>query len=344
MTIGKPMRIAALALTMASTILTEANALQRGAPAYPLGVDTLYPADLPPIPGLFLLSYTLDYQIKNIKDGKGNDLFGGFSGRVTGVGLRPIYVWDTTVFGARPVSYLVAPIMNRSFGANTINIPGGPTAPFSAVNRGKYSQSSSGVGDLFFGQVLDWKLNHGISAFVGFEVSVPTGDYDKNKFFNIASNNYYTFTPNVGITWRSPDNYHASLKVQYSTSTQNEQGAPGLLASGIDLARYQSGDFLTVEYAVGIGLSALGLSKDWGLDVAGFALVQTTSDYQNGNLIPNSKSRLFGVGPQLRYNFGPAALAVKVEREFGARNSTEGNRYWFQIGFPLWIKNAPSHS
>lgn len=335
----KTMRMAALPLILASAVVTQANALERGAPGYPLGVDTLYAADLPPITGLFLLNYTLNYDIKNVKDGKGNDLFGGFGGRVTGDGLRPLYVWDTTVFGAKPITYLVVPIIDRSFGADTLRIPGGPTVPFSAVNRGSNSQSNTGVGDLFIGQVLDWKLGQELSAFVGFEAELPTGDYDKNRFFNIASTNYYTFTPNAGLTWRSTDNNHASLKVQYSTSTQNRQNTPGDLAPGIDLAGYQSGDFVTVEYAAGVGLS-----KQWGLDLVGFAMVQTTDDKQNGVRLPDSKSKLFGIGPQLRYNFGPGALALKVEHEFGGRNSPEGNRYWFQIGFPLWVPNAPTPS
>lgn len=323
---------AATAVLGSVAFSTPVQALQRGAPSYPIGVDTLYPADLPPISGFFLLTYGLNYDIHNVKDGKGNDLFGGFDGRVTGVGLRPLYVWDTTVLGARPITYAVLPIIDRSFSASTLNIPGGPTVPFAAVNLGKTSQNTTGLGDLFIGQVFDWKLGSGVSAFVGFEATLPTGDYDKNRFFNIASTNYYTFTPNAGLTWRSPENHHLSIKLQYSTSTQNRQDAPGLLPTGIDLAGYQSGDFVTVEYAAGIGLT-----KEWGLDLAGFGLVQTTDDKQNGVTIPDSKSRLFGIGPQLRYNFGAGALALKLEHEFGARNSPEGNRFWIQAGFPLWV-------
>lgn len=334
--VTRAMWIAALAPMLASVTVTEANALQRGAPVYPIGVDTLYTADLPSIPGLFLFDYALNYDINNVKDGHGNNLFGGFNGRVTGDGLRPLYVWDTTVFGARPISYVVVPILNQSFSASTINIPGGPTVPFSALNHGKNSQNITGLGDISIGQLLDWKLSKELSADVGIEVALPTGDYDKNQFFNIASTNYYTFSPNAAITWRSADNNHASLKIQYSMSTQNAQNTPGTLAPGIDLAQYHSGDFFAAEYAAGFGLS-----KEAGLDLVGYALVQTTSDSQYGVNIPNSKTRLFGLGPQFRYNIGPGAVAVKVEHEFAAVNSPQGNRIWIQFGLPLWLQNGP---
>jgi hypothetical protein len=335
-TLTRTMWVAGLAPVLAGALVTPANAGQRGAPVYPLGVDTLYPADLPPVSGLFLLVYGLDYQIDNVKDGKGDNLFGDFSGRVTGIGFRPVYVWKTSILGAKPVSYVVIPIVNRHFSAGTINIPGGPTIPFSAVNLGDRSQNNTGISDISVGQVLSWHMQHGISTFVGFEAGLPTGDYNKNRFFNIASTNYFTFAPNVGVTWRSSHNDHASLKVQYSFTTQNRQDAPGSLAPGLDLAKYKSGDFLTVEYAAGVGLT-----KRLGLDVAGFAMVQTVDDKQNSVRLSDSKSRLFAIGPQLRYNVGPGAVAFKVEHEFGGRNSPQGNRIFFQFGIPLSVPKGP---
>lgn len=334
---AKKVRIAALAPILAGAVVTHAYALQRGAPVYPIGVDTLYPADLPQIPGLFLFNYALDYQIDNVKNNKGDNLFGGFSGRVTGLGLRPVFVWDTSIFGARPVTYFVLPIINESFKASSINIPGGPTVPFGAVNRGKSLENIAGIGDISIGQILDWSLGRGIYTDVGFEAALPNGNYNENRFFNIASTNYFTFSPNAAITWRSPDNAndHLSLKIQYSVSTKNRQTTPGQLPPGIDLANYQSGDFVTAEYAAGIGIT-----KNLGLDLVGFALLQTTDDKQNGATLPGNSSKLFAIGPQIRYNIGPGAVAFKVEHEFGAQNSPEGNRIWLQIGFPLWIPKA----
>lgn len=336
-------RIAAAVLSACATFwCSEASALPRGAPQYPSGVDTLYAADYPPIPGLFMFGYGLRYEIDNVRDGNGRRTFNGFRGSVTGFALRPLVVWDTTFLGARPISYIVLPFLNTDITARSVNTfapPGAPVPaqlPYSALNGGRNGQSNFGLGDITLSQNLNWKFGKEWSFNAGIDIWAPVGDYNKNRFFNVAATNAWTFYPGAELTWRSEENHHFSFKAQYGFSTRNAQNGPDIFTpNGLSLARYQGGQHVILEGAVGYGVT-----KAIGVDLTGFALIQTTSDKQFGQNVANSKTQLFGLGPQLRFNVGPGAIAVKWQKEFDARNSPQGNRFWIQAGIPLWIPES----
>lgn len=337
---GNIVATGALVAAMA-TAATQANALQRGAPQYPIGVDTLYAADYPAIPGLFLFSYGLHYNIGSIRDGQGRSVFNGYRGSVTGIAFKPTIVWDTTIFGARPVTFIVIPLLNRAARADSVNTfapaPAPANVPFSNIlGGGRSSESRFGLGDMTFAQALNWKFSGGWSLNVGLDVYAPTGDYDKNRFFNIGSANAWTFYPNVAVTWRSPENHHLSLKAMYGFATRNAQTDTDIFtASGQSLARYQSGQHLILEGAAGVGIT-----PTVGLDMTAYTLIQTTPDYQNGVKVQNSYTRSLGLGPQLRINVGPGAIAFRYQREFNVRNGPQGDRFWVQFGVPLYVPGA----
>ncbi len=213
----------------------QVQALQRGTPNYPVGVDSLYAADYPPVPGLFMFAYGLHYSIDRIRDGRGRKVFNGFEGNVTAIAIRPVVVWDTTIFGARPVTFVVLPFLNRDFKADTVNTyappPAPATVPFSAANAGKDSQSNFGLADMTISQNLNWKFDGGWSLNLGIDAWAPTGDYKKNRLFNIGAANSWTFYPSAAVTWRSPDNHHVSFKAQYGFSTKNTQKSADLLGA-----------------------------------------------------------------------------------------------------------------
>lgn len=329
-TFARPARYGA-ALALMVGVATPAEALQRGMPQYPIGVDMLYAADYPPVTGLFLFGYGLHYTIDNVRDGLGREIFNGFQGTVSGFALKPTYVWDTMFLGARPVTFLVQSFLYRDFSASTVNTfapsPAPATVPFTAGHE------NFGLGDLNVSQNLNWKLDKGWSVNLGLDVWLPTGDYDKNRFFNVGSANAWTFMPGVAVTWRSPDNHHFSAKAQYAISTKNRQSGPDdFTATGLSLANYRSGQFLAMEGAVGYGVT-----KEIGLDLTGYAIIQTTPDAQNGADVANSKTQVFGIGPQLRYNIGGGAIAVRYQKEFDVKNAPQGDRFWVQAGIPLWM-------
>jgi hypothetical protein len=323
---------------------TSAHALQRGAPQYPTGVDTLYAADYPPIPGVFMFAYGLHYNIDNIRDGQGRKVFNGFRGNVTGLALKPTIVWDTTIFGARPVTFVVLPFLHRNLSADSVNTfapPGAPVPPqlpFSLINNGKNGQQNFGLSDITISQNLNWKLGNGWSVNLGFDIWAPTGDYKKDRFFNVGSTNSWSFYPSLAVTWRSPQNHHLSFKAQYGFSTKNAQTATDAFTNfGQSIANYQSGQHWIFEGAAGIGIT-----ENIGLDITGFALIQTTPDKSNGIAIADSKTQKFGLGPQLRINVGPGAIAIKYQKEFDVKNAPQGDRFWIQAGIPLWVPNAPA--
>lgn len=318
---GGPVRLAALALGLALSVTgREATALETGLPAYPIGVETLYPAAFPPVPGVFINFYALQYSINNVRDAEGRKVFTRFEGDVTAAALRPFVVWDTEILGARPVTFITLPVFYRDVSA-AVDVPT-PAGPLTVFEGG---QTRTGFGDVSIAGLLSWHRPGGLSWTAGFETFIPTGDYRARQAFNIGVTNTYTFYPQASVTWRPAGNHHASLKLMYGIPLRNES------------TDYRSGQHIIAEAAVGIGIT-----ETIGLDLTGYALFQTTDDDAPGRSFPNgNRTRLYGVGPQLRVNVGPGAFSVSWQREFGARNAPEGDRFFFRIGLPLYVPQPP---
>ncbi|WP_376099839.1 transporter [Roseomonas sp. CCTCC AB2023176] len=320
---GRPARLATLAagLLLSTVWGREARSLENGLPAYPIGVETLYPAAFPPVPGLFINFYTLQYSIDNVRDAEGRKVFTRFDGDVTASAVRPFVVWDAEILGARPVTFVTLPVLYRHVSAAIdADTPAGPLTVFQG------SQNRTGFGDVSVAALLAWNRPGGLSYTAGFETFLPTGDYRAREDFNIGVTNTYTFYPQASVTWRPPGNHHASLKLMYGIPLRNGS------------TDYRSGQHLIAEAAAGVGVT-----DTVGLDLTGYALVQTTDDNAPGRSFANgNRTRLFGVGPQLRVNVGPGALSVSYQREFGARNAPEGHRFFFRIGLPLYVPNPPA--
>ncbi|KQT44594.1 hypothetical protein ASG43_14855 [Aureimonas sp. Leaf454] len=292
-------------LSPLSAVALESN------PPYPIGVDTLYAAAYPPVTGLLLNTYSLYYSADTFKDVNGNETLADFDLDIAVQAFRVVGTWDAEILGARPISYLILPGFHMD----------GALSPVAGLN---FEDERFAVGDISFGQLLQWTSGPW-SLTAGAEIYAPTGSYKEDRTFNVGTN-VWTFYPQVAATYMDASNNHASLKLQYGFQTEN------------DATGYQNGQHAIIEAAVGIGAT-----QQLGLDLAGFALLQTTDDEIAGARDPakGGRTRLFGIGPQLRYNFNGGALTAKWQTEFGARNTAEGNRFWFQLGIPLSVK-APT--
>lgn len=306
-----PITVCAACTLLLSVPATPAGALE-GLPAYPAGVGTLYDAAYPKQPGLYAYTYNIYYSADSFKDTDGNEKFESFDFDLGASAIRPIVVWDTRILGARPVSWAVTSV-HYFDGSGSVLAP----ASGGGVQEVGFGNDRFGIGDTSIAQVLNWRLeNWSIAA--GLEIYTPTGEFDEDDSFNVGTN-VFTFYPQVSATYRDADNNHVGAKLYYGISTENPD------------TNYQSGDHLILEGAAGIGIT-----DRIGLDLTGFALLQTSDDEAPGTTLPDGgRSRLFGVGPQLRYNVGGGAISVKGQYEFGARNSPEGVRVWLQFGVPI---------
>jgi hypothetical protein len=296
---------------------SPASALEQ-LPQYPIGVGTVYDAFYSPVPGWTAYIYSLNFT-DGFKDFKGDKFPPNSSLAANAIAFRPLYVWNAQFLGARPISWASVPV---AYFDGTLNLQsvGGPLI----------HETDWMLGDASLAQGLSWHFGKNWSAQASLEVFFPTGPYSTaaNHPFNLSSN-VVSFYPNVSATyWNHDSNDTLTLKFQYITSTENTA------------RHYQNGDSVTVEGAAGLGLERFGLNRNLGLDLVGFALTQIEDD--SGTDVPaGRRSELYGLGPQLRYNFERGGLAVKWEHEFDGKGVCQGERLWAQTAFPLFSAAKP---
>jgi hypothetical protein len=303
-------RAAALSGCLAAA--PAANAYEQP-PQYPIGVGTVYDSFYSPVPGWTGYIYNANLNDPTFKSFSGNSQFNHFDLGVNAVAGRLLYVWDTTVFGARPITWATAPV---AFVNGQIDLGGGA----SAGNSGVY------LGDASIAQGLSWHFGPNWSASAAFEVFLPTGPYSTDRTFNFGANIYGFYTELGATYWNHDTNDTFTFKFMDIASTINPA------------TQYQNGNAIEMEGGAGIGLGRFGLNKNLGLDVVGFAFVQVEGDSGAGAAAVGAlgqKSQLFGLGPQIRYNFEHGGLAVKWEHEFDARGFSQGERVWAQLAFPV---------
>jgi hypothetical protein len=186
------------------------------------------------------------------------------------------------------------------------------------------------IGDMSIAQGLSWHFGPNWSAQASLEIFLPTGPYSTSRVFNFGAN-VVSFYPNAGVTyWNHETNDTFTAKLQYIMSTENKA------------THYQNGNSVEMDWGIGIGLGRFGLNKNIGIDLVGFALIETGEDSGPGAAgSPTKKTQLFGVGPQFRYNFEHGGFAIKWEHEFGAKGIGEGERLWAQTAFPLSFGPKP---
>ena len=188
-----------------------------------------------------------------------------------------------------------------------------PVAAGSVTIDGFSDSGPQGFGDFIFSPLLQWN-NHtlfGLPYYHRFEVhtSAPTGQFDKDSTFNPGCN-VWTVAPYYAQTlWFLPYNLEVSFRHQWRYVTEDPD------------TNIQAGQTYIVNYA-----ASYGVTQNFRVGINGYAMQQLTDDEQNGNKIPDSKERLFGLGPGVLYNKGSLTLMAMYYHEFAAQNRFEGFR------------------
>jgi hypothetical protein len=293
---------------------TPATALDQ-LPQYPLGVGTVYDAFFSPVPGWTAYFYSLNVT-DGFRDIKGDKFPPDSNIAVNAITARTLYVWDAHFLGARPISWVTVPV-----------------AHFDGIlNRGGSVTHESDwmLGDATLAQGLSWHFGKDWHAQASLMVYLPTGPYTtaRDHPFNFGSN-IVSFYPSVSATyWNRDSNDTLTVKFNYITSTENTA------------KHVQNGDAVEIEGGAGLGLERFGLNKSLGLDFVGFALTQIEDDSGAG-APAGRRSELYGLGPQLRYNFERGGVAIKWMHEFGGKAAIQGDRIWAQTAFPLFSAAKP---
>ncbi|HEV2154961.1 SphA family protein [Bradyrhizobium sp.] len=233
-------------------------------------------------------------------------------GRADLVGLVPSYTFATPVLGGQLVAG-----MSGQFGRAAADVSGTLTAiagPVVMTRSGTLEGSLTSYGDLAPFAELLWKS--GVDHYMAYATgNIPVGDYDPLRL------------PNVGLGHGALD--AGGGYTYFREDTGNEfSGVAGFTYNfpNADI-HYRSG----IDFHFDWGASHF-LSKQLFVGMAGYAYQQITDDSGQNPILGGFRSRVFGVGPQIGYNF-PAGdmqgfLGVRGYGEFGAANRPSGWNAW----------------
>lgn len=192
-------------------------------------------------------------------------------------------------------------------------------APTLAGMSAAASGKQSGQGDLEAGVFLDWPSDTGRYAW-GLSFSAPTGDYDRNRAVNPGQGNYWTVRPLFMASHVFGNQLQVGTAISYNFNSRNDDTG------------YRTGQFVHADFML---MASLG--DAWRLGLQGFATKQTTEDHDGRGALTDTKTRAFGIGPSLAFVSDTGWGAdLKVMKEYGVRNKTEGTVGWFRLHLYLY--------
>lgn len=284
-----------------------AAASEGGQTHYPVGVDTIMNAALPGPGDTSFYSYSQDYESSYLADEDGRSLDPNFKASVQAEAFRVIHNWGKKLGPFYIVSGAIAPITRVSL-----------------TLFGRHD-TSVGLSDLVISPVYLYYVNKTGSLFTYFgpDVYLPVGKYNKSRLANNGLH-YWAIAPNAHVTWLP------TKRLELSTTIYSEFNARNHATD------YKSGSSLSADGVVAYrAFNALPKLK---LAVQGYVTKQFTNDRQYGLVVGNgNKGQAFALGPQVSYDIANArgGILLKYQREFGVENRTRGNRFWFEIAFPI---------
>lgn len=284
----------------ACTALTAVNAsaTEGGGGTYPNGAEGVMTGALPP-PGFYYLNYLTHYAADRLNDKDGNKIPVDFHVNATANVSRFVYMTDKQILGANYGMYMIVPL---------VHISGSLGTP-----AGSMSSTKSGLGDISFSPlVLAWhsKIWH---AATGFEVTAPTGQYNKDRFVNIGRN-YWTIQPIVTGTLLTENGMELSAKVMYDFNTENTD------------TKYTSGQEFHFDYATAYHMGP------WTFGGQGYFYKQVSNDHGGtAALNDGNKGQVFAAGPTIKYDYKNMSLELKYQKEMLVQNRPEGDKYWLKL-------------
>ncbi|GGB86978.1 phenol degradation protein [Marinobacterium zhoushanense] len=297
MTVCTPTKLT-LAATIAMLCSSNVLATEGGGSNYPMGAENYLMGALPP-PGVYPLIYAQHYSADEFKDGSGDSLPIDFDLEANVLAPRLVWVTDKTILGGQLFAAALLPLVDLDVSVNG------------------FSQSNKGVGDLDLTAALSYHHSPNLHSAVGFDLFVPTGEYDKNDLANIGRN-YWALQAVYAASLVNPTGLNADVKFMYDYNFENDD------------TNYKSGQEFHFDYAVG-----WGVSPNWTVGVGGYGYKQVTGDEVNGVDIGN-KGQAFAFGPSIKYDNGKGFfLSVKYQKEFAVENRPEGDALWIKTIIPF---------
>jgi hypothetical protein len=223
--------------------------------------------------------------------------------RTVGIATQLAWLSDRKLFGANWGAEFILPLVH----VDVDLLPG-------------VSSRKGGLGDLFLSPlVLQWPekelLGRPFWQRFNFNVTVPVGEYDRNRPANIGTNSF-RINPHYAATWMFADRWEVSARFHYLWNGKNDDPSPGL---GADWTR--AGEAVHTNLAISREI-APGLR--FGL--AGYHLRQISDDEIDSVKLPDSREQVIGFGPGIRFQRGPQVLFVHAYHETAVRNRPKRNQ------------------
>jgi len=237
----------------------------------------------------------------------------------------PQFTWvtDVTLGGGRLAFSAVVPFGKIDVsGQGTVQLPSGfaPTV--------KLSDSDSGFGDPVVGSSIGWKKRDG-DKFRAWSVYsalyIPIGSYQVGRIANLSGNRWgldvggaYTMA-----NFKGGREFSSVLGFTFNGDNQDTD--------------YSSGTDMHLEIS-----GRQHLPNNWAFGLVGYWFQQLTADSNGPAVLGDYKGRVFGIGPELSYQFPnkvhPVGLDLRWYYEFGAQNRLEGNGVFLTLSVPLSTK------
>ncbi len=206
-------------------------------------------------------------------------------------------------------------------GRGSVELPDG-----SEIDR-KVSDGVTGFGDPAVGASLGWKNRSG-DRFRAWSVYgsafIPIGDYQLGRIANLGKNRWAL---DVG----------GAFTMANFARGREFSSVLGFTFNGDNLdTDYSSGTDMHLELA-----GKQHLPRHWAFGVVGYWYEQLTGDSNNSPRLGDFKGRVFGIGPEVSYQFTsserhPVSLDFRWYHEFGAENRMEGDAVFLTISVPIF--------
>jgi hypothetical protein len=303
----------------------DAQAVEGGGSNYLLGMRGPLAAFVPK-PGVYLTNNVYYYDAgRSDLTPIGDRLVGDISATALMNIAQVSWVTDVSVMGGRLAISGLLPYGNLKVGGDVALL-----APELTIQQ---SDDVTALGDPVLGASVGWKHRDGdkFRAWsVYSSVFLPYGDYEVGRLANTGKNRWALDTGVAYTLANFKGGRELSAVLGFTFNGDNPD------------TKYNSGNEMHLEVA-----GKQYLPNHFSLGLVGYWNEQLTADSGGPALLGDFKGRVFGIGPEVSYQFTqskehPVTLDLRWYHEFDAKNRVEGDGVFFTFSVPLSIQQKPA--
>ncbi len=194
---------------------------------------------------------------------------------------------------------------------------------------GIVTDSGGSFGDLLIGPYLQWDPIMGDNGPVfmhriELQTVFPTGNYDRTKGLNVASN-YFSFNPYWAATYFVTPKWTATCRLHWLWNDKNDDPFTGGASPATDYT--QAGQVFHANFASSYEVQP----KKLRVGVNGYYMKQITDSKKDG-VSQDGREQVLGIGPGALYSFtGDTHLFFNAYFESHVKYRGQGSRYTLRM-------------